>query len=185
MRRTVAIRRQRVGRSYGLAIDLLTHARLVTQLDRPAEALVMLDEAAPMALEFFGADTPPMWMIGQGRADALAMLGRLDEADQALAAVSPGLYQGGPEGLMAGIAQRSRAIIALKRGRVNAADEALGIADRVFRKVGPAAVPYARSIAPLRDQIAAAREKQASFSPPSRGEATPAPAPSVGAPFVR
>lgn len=157
MRRVVAIRRQRVGRSFGLAVDLLTHARLVTQMDRPGEALVMLDEAAPMALEFFGPDTPPTWMIGQGRADALAMLGRVDEADRALAAVAAGLFKGGPDGLMAGIASRTRAIIALKRGRLDTADEALTIADRVFRKIGPAAVPYTRSVAPLRAEIAAAR----------------------------
>lgn len=160
MRRTVAIRRQRMGRSFGLAIDLLTHARVVTQLNRPGEALAMLDEAKPMALEFFGPDTPPTWMIGQGRADALAMLGRLNEADRALAAVTAGLYKGGTDGLMAGIASRSRAIIALKRGRLDTADEALTIADSVFRKIGPAAVPYARSVAPLRAEITAARAKR-------------------------
>ena len=160
LRRAVAIRRQRFGPSFGLAVDLLQHGRMLTQVGRPAEGLAELDEAAPMATEFFGRDTPPTLMIGQARADALALLGRLDEAERALGAVSVGLAAGGPDGVMAGIALRSRAIIALKRGRLDEADVALTAADRVFRKVGPAAVLYMRGTEPLRAEIAAMRARR-------------------------
>lgn len=158
-RRTVATRRELYGRSVGLAVDLLQHARSLIQLGRPAEALVRLDEAEPMAIEYFGAGTQPVLMTGLSRAEALAALGRLDEADRAVGKVAPGLREHGSESLLNGALFRTQALLALERGDLAASSAALNSAEAIFRKIGPAAAGLASGVEPLRKKILAAGQR--------------------------
>ena len=158
-RRTATARRLLFGRPYGLAIDLLRHGGTLNQLGRPAEALQALDEAEPIAIDTFGAGSQAALMIGLLRAEALALLDRLDEAEQTLAKVAPGLRKPAQQSVLKGSLFKTEALLALKRGDLVASSAALDEAETIFAKLGPSAAAPARGIEPLRQQIAAARRR--------------------------
>ena len=161
LRQVVADRRAFYGRSVALAVDLLHHARVLTQLGRPRDALAALDEAVPMSIELVGADTQPTLMMGLARVDALISLGRIDAADRVFADLSRGLRKEAHLSVLNGAGLMARSSLALKHGDIAAASASLNEAKAIFRAIGPGAAAHARGIPALRAQIAAAQTSRA------------------------
>jgi eukaryotic-like serine/threonine-protein kinase len=158
-RRTAETRRTLYGRSYGLAVDLLRQGGTLNQLGRPAEALQVLDEAEPIAVDTFGAGSQAALMVGLTRAESLSLLDRPDEAEQALAKVAPGLRKPAQQSTLKGALRKTEALLAFKRGDLAASSAALDDAQAIFAAIGPAANASARGIDSLRQQIAAAQRR--------------------------
>lgn len=163
LRQVIADRRTYYGRSVALAIDLLHHARVLNQLGRPRDALLALNEAMPMSIELFGANTQPTLMMALSRADALLALGDVNGASQALESVSNGLRKQGPISLFNGARLLTQAKLSLARDDVVASRAQLDEAERVFRTVGPAATVHARALATVRTELAARGKSSKTF----------------------
>ena len=154
--RAAAIRRSLYGPSAGLASDLMQYARALNKLGKPADALVALDEAQPMAIKYAGTQALPTLMVGMSRAEALVKLGRLDDAQEQLKAVTPAMIAAGPEGLLDGARLEVDAELAIAQRDFVRARTSLDHAEVIFQKVGPPAAVFAKGVAPLRQRISAA-----------------------------
>lgn len=152
-----AARRQLYGRSYSLAVDLLQDGRTLNQLGRPAEGLILLNEAQPMAVEYLGATSQPALLAGLGRAEALIMLGRLDEGRQALAEVDMPLRGHGPNSVEFGALSLIRGTLALARKDRSVSAAEIANAEKAFASVGPAGVSYQRALANLKRAFSESR----------------------------
>ena len=91
---------------------------------------------------------------------ATAAIGRLGEAGQAIAKVGPGLRKPAQQSFLKGALLKTEALLALKRGDLAASSAALDEAEAIFAKAGPSAAVSARSIEPVRRQIAAAAARR-------------------------
>lgn len=152
-RRVVDARRALYGRSYSLAVDLLQEGRVLNQLGRPSEGLRYLDEAQPMAVQYFGAKGQPALLAGLGRAEALTMLKRFAEAHAALQGVAPTLSARGIGSADFCALSLTRAQLALAEGRIDESKAALRAAIGAFRAAGDAAAAYRRPITILQGKL--------------------------------
>ncbi|MGH6612762.1 protein kinase domain-containing protein [Sphingomonas sp.] len=159
MHRTVSDRRVMYGRSLELAVDLLYHGRLLNQMGRPAEALAALDEAAPMAIEHFGAWSRPSVQVILARIEALASLGRVGDASSALTQIEPDLRRAGLQSLDYGVYLRTRGIIRLAERRFDECRADLDAADVIFTAKASAGEAYKARTIKIRQQLRQARRK--------------------------
>lgn len=149
-RAVTSTRRDLYGPSYSLAVDQLQHGRLLNQLERPAEALGVLDDARSMAAANFGRRGSLILLIDLARVEAMLKLNRLMEADDLLAALGPQVKQYGPRSVENGVFLVALAQLEARKGRARQAGAALAEAESVFSSLGSAGAGYLQNLAGLR-----------------------------------
>ncbi len=157
LRDTIALRRRHHGASGELAIDLLRYGRLLNQLDRSAEALNALNAAAPIAVDYFGAQSDATMQVHIAATEALAVLGRTAEAAAIFAQVDRSIGDAGQNSLLRARYLRSRAALHLARGEVAPATANLNAADAIARKASRGADLFTRESAAIRKKLARQR----------------------------
>lgn len=153
-RKAVATRRELYGKSYSLAVNLLQHGKLLTELGRPAEALPIIDEAQAMAREYFGTKGSLTLLTGLARAEALIAMDRIREAESALAPIDSEIQNLGLESADYASLLLTQAMLALKRGDLKGAKVKIDRADAISRKLGSGGSALQRPIKSLRTQYA-------------------------------
>ncbi len=166
----VAVRRAAYGPSAATAALLGNHGKLTLQAGDAAGALVLLEEAVAMGIEFAGEGSLHATAARAGAAEAALALGRVADAeahaDAAMRAARDSLGPTHPGMAMATIALvRVRA----QQGRTPEAETLLSDAQEVITAAGPAA-------ARLQAQVDQVRERyRLAPTPPAPGTATPSP----------
>lgn len=143
-RRAASLRRELYGPSAGLGFDLMQTGWALLSLNRPAEALQVLDESVPMIATYLGARTAPGMLSALERVEALAGVGRTADAVAELARLEPLVTEGGRQTALYGMFLRVRAALRIAERRYADARADLATADAIFAAQGPAGV-YPRS----------------------------------------
>ncbi len=151
-RRVAEVRRELYGRSAGLGYDLFQVGTAQVYLGRFGDALASFDEALPMLETFLGATAQPTVAGAMLRAESLAHVGRLQEAEAALARLDADLAAGGADpdrnpGFVA-----ARAVLRLKQRRLAEARADFALADRLYADI-PASAFARNRVAALRAGI--------------------------------
>jgi len=137
----VKLRRELYGRSAGLGFALLQLGGVQLATGREAEALATLDEARPLIGSFLGLASPPGTIVRMSRAEALAALGRVREAETELSGVETDLAAQGTKVMESAPFLRARAALRIAQGRDDAARADLVAARRVLAAKGQTSGP--------------------------------------------
>ena len=159
LRDTIAQRRRHHGPSGELAIDLLRYGRLLNQLDHPAEGLTALRTAAPIAADYFGEQSEANMQVRIATAEALAALGRVDEAQAIFDLVTRSINRLRPNDLLQARYLRSRAALRVARGDPGPAATDLNAAESIARKAGRGADLFRQETAVIRKRLATIRRR--------------------------
>ena len=153
-RRALDTRRALFGPSAALAALLNNLGKLNLRLERPAEALPLLDESLRLARQYAGADSLHALAAQAGLGEAQAATGAgdaaratLDDLDRRVAAHFPAAH---PLVAIAHLAQARRLATA---GEATAARQRLDAADAVLAAAGPAGAIYQPQVAALRARL--------------------------------
>ncbi|WP_293392590.1 serine/threonine-protein kinase [Nevskia sp.] len=153
-RKALDTRRMLFGPSAALAALLNNLGKLNLRLDRPAEALPLLDEALKLARQYAGENSlnalAAQAGLGEAQAatgDATSSLATLDDLDARVGASFP------PEHLLAAIAHLAQARRLAAASDVTAARRRLDAADAVLAQAGPQAATYSPQVAALRARL--------------------------------
>jgi non-specific serine/threonine protein kinase/serine/threonine-protein kinase len=153
LRDTIALRRRHRGPSGELAIDLLRYGRLLNQLDRAAEGLAVLRTAAPIATEYFGDGSDANLQIRIATVEALAALGRVQEAQRVFDLVTQTTNSLRHNDLLQARYLRSRAALHFARGDVDLAIADLNATEIKVRNAGRGADLFRRETAVIRGRL--------------------------------
>lgn len=153
----VARRRAVFGKSAGLAADLMQLGRTKLAQGKYEEAVRVLAEARPIAMEKLGSSAIPTLVIGMTYAEALAESGRTSEADRLLEEIAPIITAMPTTGIPAVLLQRARVVVLLKQARAADARAGFGQLEALVAALGPASGPYLKGLATLGARVSAAR----------------------------
>ena len=153
-RKALDTRRALFGPSAALAALLNNLGKLNLRLERPAEALPLLDEALKLARQYAGDNSlnalAAQGGLGEAQAatgDAAAARATLDDMEARVIAHFP------PEHLLVAIAHMAQARRLAAAGDRPAAMKRLDAADAVLTAVGPQAAIYVPQVAALREKL--------------------------------
>ncbi len=174
MRRGITAQRRLYGRTLTLVEYLASYGRLLVTMNRCDEALRVLDEASQIAATFDPSNRRLLFQIDTSKIQALAELGRVDEAERLLAPTAGSVSDIPGRKMSEGLLLRARAALRIAQGRWAEAATDLDAATLAFKMV-PAPTALA-DIARLRAKLNRLK---------SHGGSTPAPETSGGARSVR
>ncbi len=146
-------RRNLHGPSLALAVDLLKLGRLYTKIGRPAAALPLLAEAAPMSARYFGSKSDPTFQIALARVDAHAYLSQPVEGNAILGEAEAYARGKGMGSLDYGTYLRSRAVLHIAEGNYDASEADLNKADAIFSAKGTEGDKYKPAAKKIRDRL--------------------------------
>ena len=151
--RVVERRRAVFGASGGLAVDLFQLSRSKLMQGRYAEAIAILREARPMAVERLGANSLPTLIMGTSLAEALAETGDTVQAEAVLAEIATVIEAMQPRGIPYAVLAKTRAVIRLKQGQLTDARASLDEAQAIFSAAGPGGESFLQSFPALRRRL--------------------------------
>lgn len=146
-------RRKLFGPSLALAVDLLKLGQLYVKNDKPAAALQLLTEAAPMSVLYFGSNSDPTFQIAVATTDALADLSRLGEAHDTLVKAEDYAIRQGTGSISYGLYLRSRANLSIAAGDLGSGSADLNVADSIFLSKGTAGDKFKPAAAKVRKRL--------------------------------
>jgi tetratricopeptide (TPR) repeat protein len=174
MQRGVAVQRRMYGRTLTLVDYLASYGRLLTTMNRSNDALRVLDEASQIAATFDLSNRRLSVQIDTSKIQALAELGRVDEAEQLLAPTAANLSDVPGRRMSEALLFRARAALRIAQGRWAEASNDLDAATVAFKMI-----PAPRGLADIARLRANLNRLKA------RGGSRPAPATSAGARSAR
>lgn len=151
-------RRKLFGQSLALAVDLLKLGQLYVKIDKPAAALPLLTEAAPMSVLYFGSSSDPTFQITIATVDALADLSRPVEARVILAKAESYALKQGVGSISYGLYLRSRANLSIVSGDLDRGSADLNAADSIFLSKGTAGDKFRPAAAKVRKRLNVTRK---------------------------
>ncbi len=153
-RQALETRRALFGPSSALAALLSNYGKLLLQLDQPARARAMLEEAVALAREYAGERSPHRIAAMAGLADAHTALGALQAAEDLLVTADASAREAFGVAHPLRLSVRvSQARLALARGKPSQAERLIDEAEAGFRALGTAGQGPLQQLEGLRAQL--------------------------------
>lgn len=154
-------RRALYGNSAALAAMQANLGKIVLRAGRPKDALVQLQQALPISLEYTGDHSPLTVALLQSIAESQIQLGQLDPATQSLErAKTAARANSGEEQVLYAMCLGIEARLNLARGDRMQAQASAARMERTITALGEAGQPYLPEIARLRADLDAPAVKQ-------------------------
>ena len=158
---TISLRQSLYGPSAALAVLLSNYGKLRLQKGELEEAIVLFDEALPMADQFAGSAGPPSLAIWFGLIEALALKNDPLGARESLVSLRSLLESSDQmNGAYAGLYELARGQVLIAEGKLDAANLALDQAEQAFNLLGPAAARYLAKVTLTRELIGQSGQSQ-------------------------
>ncbi len=159
--KATSTRRALYGNSAALAAMQANLGKIVLRAGRPQDALVQLQQALPMSLEYTGDHSPLTVAILQTITEAQIQLGQLELATQSLdRAKNAARVNSGEEQVLYALCLGIEARLNLARGDRPQAQLLAGRMERTITALGDAGLPYLPEIERLRTDLGAPVRKQ-------------------------
>ncbi|QCB55613.1 serine/threonine protein kinase [Sphingopyxis sp. PAMC25046] len=139
--RAASLRRELYGSSAGLGFALMQAGGIELALGQDAKALATFDEAWPMIDKYLGLGSPPGLALQSTRVEALANLGRRDDARRSLARAEADFAKLGAPADRNPPFLRARAAVRIADGQYDDARADLDAAEKLLTALGRAAGP--------------------------------------------
>ena len=147
-------RRALYGNSAALAAMQANLGKIVLRAGRPQDALVQLQQALPMSLQYTGGHSPLTVALLQSIAEAQIQLGQLDPASQSLArAKDAARLNSGEEQVLYAVCLGIEARLQLARGDRAQAQLLAARMERTITALGEAGQPYLAEVERLRADL--------------------------------